>query len=149
MDYDKIILEVPEEMNRFLHVMCQPYRPPFFIQQVLEDIVSSIGILEYGDELLVETAINIAYETDQMDHEANKEYRIEAEDIPTGPRRDTYEAVVRLGKDLRDRLFELKAYTGSEGWFPFDFEKIYRDELIVFSKIPIDDNDGHFGIPSI
>jgi hypothetical protein len=126
---ENLLIDLTAELSNFLRVTTLPFMPPFDLREVLENVFSAITVNEFAEENLVEYAISFAYDAIQGD------VRIEEADIPRGPHRDRFEAVMRLGMGIYKRLVdELHAYLPPDGFFPYLFAEVYSDHLVRLTK---------------
>jgi hypothetical protein len=128
---ENLLIDLTAELNDFLRVATLPFAPPFDLRDVLENVFSAITVNEFAEENLVEYAICFAYDALNGDGEA----RIEEGDIPRGPHRDRFEAVMRLGTSIYQRFSqEYHAYLPPDGFFPYVFAEVYSDHLVRLTK---------------
>lgn len=126
---ENLLIDFTREIHGFLHVATQPFRPPVDLDEVLASVFSAISVYDCAESELVEVAIVIAYDC------GYQEFRIEEADIPRGPHRDMFEAVMKMGLAMRDRLrFEYNAYLPPDGYFPYHFAEVLSDHLVRFTK---------------
>jgi hypothetical protein len=126
---ENLLIDLTHELNAFLRVTTQPFMPPFDLREVLDNVFSAITVNEFAEENLVEYAICFSYDAIQGD------VRIEEADIPRGPHRDRFEAMMQLGMGIYKRLFEeLHAYLPPDGFFPYMFAEVYSDHLVRLTK---------------
>lgn len=123
-----LLIDLGPEIELFLKVSFHPFMPAFDLREVLDSVVSAISVYGCAETELTEVAIGIAYGT------LNGEFRIEAGDIPMGPHRDVFDAVMVMGTAIQKRLLEYGAYLPPDGYFPYHFEEVICDHLVRFSK---------------
>jgi hypothetical protein len=126
---ENLLIDFTQEIHGFLRVATQPFRPPFDLNEVLASVFSAISVYDCAESELTEVAIVLAYDC------GYQEFRIEEADIPRGPHRDMFEAVMKMGLAMRDRLrFEYNAYLPPDGYFPYHFAEVHSDHLVRFAK---------------
>lgn len=125
---ENLLIDFKDEIYGFLHVATQPWRPAFDLNEVLDSVFSAISVYDCAEPELVEVAIVFAYDV------GYQEFRIEESDIPQGPHRDMFNAVLNMGLRMRDRLQALNAYLPPDGYFPYHFAEVLSDHLVRFSK---------------
>jgi hypothetical protein len=126
---ENLLIDLTGELTDFLRVTTMPFSPVFDLREVLDNVFSSLTMREFAEENLTEYAICFAYDAFHGD------VRIEEGDIPRGPHRDRFNAVMRLGRAIHHRLEnELHAYRPPYGFFPYVFAEVFNDHLVRLSK---------------
>jgi len=124
-----MLIDFRWEIAGFLHVALQPFRPPVDLAEVLNSVFAAISVYDCAEDELREVAIVLAYDV------GYQEFRIEEADIPRGPHRDMFEAIMKMGLAMRDRLHhEYRAYLPPDGYFPYHFAEVISDHLVRFAK---------------
>lgn len=132
-----LLIDFTSEIHAFLSVMTKQWMPIFSLQDVLEQVFAALSVDGVAEGELTDVAICLAYDA------SSEDFRIEAEDIPQGPHREIFNAVMTLGIAIRSRLIDLKAYLPPDGYFPYHFEEVYCDHLVRLTKADFEE----FGQP--